>query len=187
MRIVLVVAVSKNGVIGRDGGLPWRLSSDLKLFRQLTLGKPVIMGRKTWESIGRPLDKRLNIVVTRGAAIAVEGVRTAASLDDALEMARARAEADGVDEVAVIGGGEIYRQALPKADRVYLTEVDVEVEGDTTFPTLDLATWQETSRQAYPQGPDDSAAFVLRVLDRKDAPSKSCPVLPWTCRRRLPL
>ncbi len=173
MRIVLVVAVSKNGVIGRDGGLPWTLSSDLKLFRQLTLGKPVIMGRKTWESIGRPLDKRLNIVVTRGAPIAAPEVRTAASLDDALAVARARAEADGVDEIAVIGGGEIYRQALPKADRIYLTEVDIEAEGDTIFPPLDPVTWQETSRQPYPQGPKDSAAFVLRVLDRKDVPIKS--------------
>lgn len=168
MRIVLVVAVSKNGVIGRDGGLPWRLSSDLKLFRQLTMGKPVVMGRKTWESIGRPLDGRLNIVVTRGAPVAVEGVQTAAGLDDALAMARARAEADGIDEIAVIGGGEIYRQALPKADRVYLTEVDIEVKGDTTFPPLDPGTWHETSRQPYPQGPKDSAAFVLRVLDRRD-------------------
>lgn len=173
MRIVLVVAVSKNGVIGRDGGLPWRLSSDLKLFRQLTLGKPVIMGRKTWESIGRPLDRRLNIVVTRGAPIAVPEVRTAATLDDALAIALARAEADGVGEIAVIGGGEIYRQALPKADRVYLTEVDIKVEGDTTFPTLDPSQWQETDRQAYPRGPKDSAAFVLRVLDRKTVPTKS--------------
>ncbi len=169
MRIVLVVAVSKNGVIGRDGGLPWRLSSDLKLFRQLTLGKPVIMGRKTWDSIGRPLDQRLNIVVTRGAPVTVAGVVTAASIDDALTIARARANADGVDEIAVIGGGEIYRQVLPKADRVYLTEVDIAVEGDTTFPALDAAQWHETSRQSYPQGPKDSAAFVLRVLDRQPA------------------
>jgi dihydrofolate reductase len=167
MRIVLVVAVSKNGVIGRDGGLPWKLSSDLKLFRQLTLGKPVIMGRKTWESIGRPLDGRLNIVVTRGAPIAVAGVRTAASLDAALDLARTHAASDGVGEIAVIGGGEIYRQALPQADRVYLTEVDLTIAGDTTFPELDSAQWHETSRQAFAPGPKDNAAFVLRVLDRK--------------------
>lgn len=166
MRIVLVVAVSKNGVIGRDGGLPWKLSSDLKLFRQLTMGKPVIMGRKTWQSIGRPLDGRLNIVVTQGAAIAHDGVVTASSLGEALAVARRRAEADGADDIAVIGGGEIYRLALPHADRIYLTEVELEVEGDTTFPPLDPAVWQETSREAFAQGPKDSAAFVLKILDR---------------------
>lgn len=167
MRITLVVAVSRNGVIGRAGGLPWKLSSDLKLFRRLTMGKPVIMGRKTWESIGRPLDGRLNIVVTRGAPIAHDGVVTARSLEEALGVARKRAEADGADDIAVIGGGEIYRQALPHADRIYLTEVDVTVGGDTTFPAPDPAVWQETSREVFTQGPKDSAAFVLRVLDRK--------------------
>jgi dihydrofolate reductase len=167
MRIVLVVAVSKNGVIGRAGGLPWKLSSDLKLFRRLTMGKPVIMGRKTWDTIGRPLDGRLNIVVTRGPAIAHAGVVTARSLDEALAVARQRAEADGVDDIAVIGGGEIYRQSLPLADRVYLTEVDLIVDGDTTFPPLDPADWQETRREAFAAGPKDSADFVLRVLDRR--------------------
>ena len=167
MRITLVVAVSKNGIIGRAGGLPWRLSSDLKLFRRLTMGKPVIMGRKTWDSIGRPLDGRLNIVVTRGAAIAQDGVVTARSLEEALKVARTRAENDGADEIAVIGGGEIYRQALPLADRIYLTEVDLEADGDTTFPPLDPAVWQETSREDHAQGAKDSAAFVLRILDRK--------------------
>jgi dihydrofolate reductase len=167
MRIVLVVAVSRNGVIGRAGGLPWRLSSDLKLFRRLTMGKPVIMGRKTWASIGRPLDGRLNIVVTRGPAIEHADVVTARSLDEALAFARHRAAADGADEIAVIGGGEIYRQALPLAQRVYLTEVDLIVDGDTTFPPLDPAQWRETSREAFAPGPKDSAAFVLRVLDRR--------------------
>lgn len=167
MRITLVVAVSKNGVIGRAGGLPWKLSSDLKLFRRLTMGKPVIMGRKTWESIGRPLDGRLNIVVTRGAAIAHAGIVTAGSLDEALGVARKRAEADGADEIAVIGGGEIYRQALPHADRIYLTEVDLTVDGDTTFPSLDPAVWLETSREDFARGPKDSAVFSLRILDRK--------------------
>lgn len=167
MRIALVVAVSKNGVIGRNSGLPWKLSSDLKLFRRLTMGKPVIMGRKTWESIGRPLDGRLNVVVTRGQAIAAAGVVTARSLEEALELARTRAEADGADEICVIGGGEIYRQAMSWAHRIYLTEVDLEVTGDTTFPSLNTILWQETSRQTFAQGPNDSATFVLRVLDRK--------------------
>ncbi|MEZ5923949.1 MAG: dihydrofolate reductase [Hyphomicrobiaceae bacterium] len=168
-RIVLVVAVSRNGVIGRAGGLPWKLSSDLKLFRRLTMGKPVIMGRKTWESVGKPLDGRLNIVVTRGPAIPTDGVVTARSLDEALTVARQRADADGADEIAVIGGGEIYRQALPLAQRIYLTEVDVTVDGDTIFPPLDQALWLETHRESFAQGPRDSAAFVLRVLDRAPA------------------
>ena len=167
MRIVLVVAVSRNGVIGRAGGLPWRLSSDLKLFRRLTMGKPVIMGRKTWESIGSPLDGRLNIVVTRGPAIDHPEVVTERGLDAALAAAQQRAEADGADEIAVIGGGEIYRQALPLAHRLYLTEVDLDVEGDTTFLPLDPADWHETSREAFEPSPKDSAAFVLRVLDRR--------------------
>lgn len=167
MRIVLVVAVSRNGVIGRAGGLPWRLSSDLKLFRRLTMGKPVVMGRKTWASVGRPLDGRLNIVVTRGPAIDDPAVVTARSLDEALRLARERAAADGADEIAVIGGGEIYRQVLPRADRIYFTEVDLDVEGDITFPALDPTVWQETSREAFAAGPNDSADFVLRVLDRR--------------------
>jgi dihydrofolate reductase len=166
MRVVFVVAASRNGVIGRDGGLPWRLSSDLKIFRRLTLGKPVIMGRKTWDSIGRPLDGRLNIVVTRGPSIGKSGVVTARSLADALTIARRRAKADGVDEIAVIGGGEIFREFLPYADRIYVTEVDVVVEGDTTFPALDRDDWSETSREEHTAGPKDSADFVFRVLDR---------------------
>jgi dihydrofolate reductase len=161
-RIGLVVAVSRNGVIGRDGGLPWHLSSDLKLFKAITMGKPIIMGRKTWDSLPRkPLPGRNNIVITRQTGFAPEGARIAATADEAIM------QAGSVEEIAVIGGGEIYKMFLPLADRIYLTEVDLDVVGDTYFPKLDLDHWTETKSEQYPQGPNDSAKFVLRVFDRK--------------------
>jgi dihydrofolate reductase len=160
-KISLVVAVSKNGVIGRDGGLPWHISSDLKRFKEITMGKPVIMGRKTWESLPkRPLPGRRNIVLTRAAQAIGEGAETVAS------PAKALALVQDVEEVCVIGGGEIYRQFLPVAHRIYLTEVDLEVDGDTQFPALD-SSWKEVSREVYPRGEKDSAGFVLRVMERQ--------------------
>lgn len=170
MRLVLVIAVSKNGVIGRAGGLPWKLSSDLKLFRRLTMGKPVIMGRKTYHSIGKPLDGRRNIVVTRGPAIGHPDVITAGTIEAALALATGLAALDRVLEVMVIGGGEIYRQSLPYATRLYLTEVDIEVEGDTCFPEINPTDWLELSREPHQAGPRDSADFVFRVLDRVSEP-----------------
>jgi dihydrofolate reductase len=160
-RIALVVAVSKNGVIGRDGGLPWHISSDLKLFKAITMGKPVIMGRKTWESLPKkPLPGRLNIVITRQKNYHAEG---AAVVGDAQTAVLA---AGNVDEIAVIGGGEIYRNFFPLADRIYLTEVDLAVAGDTHFPAISLEDWQETGRESYAAGANDSAGFTLRTLDR---------------------
>jgi dihydrofolate reductase len=162
-RIALVVAVSRNGVIGRAGGLPWHISSDLKRFKAITMGKPLIMGRKTWESLPKkPLPGRQNIVITRQASYQAEGAVVVA--DTALAMAAA----GEAEEIAVIGGGEIYRMFFAKADRIYLTEVDLEVEGDTRFPRIDPSQWLETAREIHAQGPNDSAAFVLRVLDRKE-------------------
>ncbi len=160
--ISLVVAVSRNGVIGRAGGLPWHLSSDLKLFKTITLGKPIIMGRKTWESLPRkPLPGRANIVITRQVEFKAEGAYVVATAEAAI------AKAGAVDEIAVIGGGEIYHMFLPLADRIYLTEVNLEVEGDTYFPTLDSGHWTETRAEPHQQGANDSASFVLRVFDRK--------------------
>jgi dihydrofolate reductase len=160
-RVAFVVAVSRNGVIGRAGGLPWHISSDLKRFKAITMGKPLIMGRKTWESLPkRPLPGRQNIVVTRqknyqaGGAVVVP------------DTAVALAAAGEVEEICVIGGGEIFTKFLAKADRIYLTEVDLEVEGDTYFPRLNPSQWHETAREIHPRGPNDSADFVLRVLDR---------------------
>ena len=163
-RIALVVAVSKNGVIGRDGGLPWRLPSDLKRFKALTMGKPIIMGRKTWEGLPvKPLPGRRNIVVTRQSAFKAAGAEAASTLEAALQMA------GECEEIAVIGGGEIYRAALPFADRLYLTEVDATVEGDTRFPDIAESEWIETSRENVARGERDSADFTLRVLDRRQA------------------
>jgi dihydrofolate reductase len=161
--IALVVAVSRNGVIGRDGTLPWHISSDLKRFKAITLGKPVIMGRKTWESLPRkPLPGRRNIVVTRRAGFAAEGADVAGSVEAGLALAREEKPA----EICVIGGGEIYSAARPLAQRIYLTEVQADVAGDTHFPALSPGEWREVSREVVQAGPQDTAGFVLRVLER---------------------
>lgn len=158
--ISFVVAVSRNGVIGREGGLPWHISSDLKRFKQITMGKPVVMGRKTWDSLPRkPLPGRRNIVITRQGGFAAEGAEVAATPEDALRLC------GDAPEVAVIGGGEVYRLFWPHVDRIYLTEVDLDVEGDTHFPALDPAVWREVAREVHPRGDRDSASFTLRVLD----------------------
>jgi dihydrofolate reductase len=148
MTVILIAAVGSNGVIGRDNDLPWRIREDLRHFKELTLGQTLVMGRKTYDSIGRPLPGRRTVVVTRQPDWAVDGVEVAHSLEAALELA------DGKD-VYVAGGGEIYRQALPYADRLELTEVDQSPTGDVTFPTFDRATWQVTAR-----APHDGFTFV---------------------------
>ena len=159
--ISCVVAVSRNGVIGREGGLPWHISSDLKRFKEITTGKPVIMGRKTWDSLPRkPLPGRRNIVITRQEGFSAEGAEVAATPQEALRLA------GNVPEVAVIGGGEVYRLFWPMVDRLYLTEVDLEVEGDTHFPAPDPSEWREVAREIHPKGERDSASFTLRTLDR---------------------
>jgi dihydrofolate reductase len=161
--ISLVVAASRNGVIGKDGGLPWHISSDLKLFKQITLGKPVIMGRKTWDSLPRkPLPGRRNIVISRQLDLPFSGAEAVRNIDEALALAKV----DHPDEIAVIGGGEIYRLFWPLADQIYLTEVDVEVEGDTLFPKINAAEWELLSSEAHERGPNDSAGFVLKRLRR---------------------
>ncbi|MDQ3032921.1 MAG: type 3 dihydrofolate reductase [Myxococcota bacterium] len=137
MDVVLIAAVAKNGVIGREGTLPWRLPDDLAHFKQLTLGKPIVMGRKTYESIGRPLPKRTNIVLSRSAA-PIDGAIVVRSIEDAITAAR---ETE-VSELCVIGGEAVYAAFLPRADRLELTEVDAEVEGDARFPDFDRAAWR---------------------------------------------
>ncbi len=162
-RIAFVVAVARNGVIGRQGKLPWRISSDLKRFKAITFGKPVIMGRKTWESLPkRPLPGRANIVITRDRSYEAEGAVVTASVAEALAQAR-RTESE---EICVIGGSDIFRQMLPMADRLYLTEIDLSPEGDVVFPPLDPKAWRETSRETHLRAQGDDAGFVLRVLDR---------------------
>jgi dihydrofolate reductase len=160
-RISFVVAVSRNGVMGRNGGLPWHISTDLKRFKAITMGKPLIMGRKTWESLPKkPLPGRPNIVITRQKNYRAEGAIVVADMHSAL------AAAGQAEEICVIGGGEIFDMFLPQTDRIYLTDVNLEVDGDTFFPPIDPAQWTETAREIYPRGPNDSTGFVLRVLDR---------------------
>lgn len=168
--ISIIVAAAENGIIGRGGQMPWRMPSDLKYFRTLTLGKPVIMGRKTFQSLGRPLEGRSNLVVTRDPAFAAQGIETFPSFEQALERGRTLAAASGAGEVMVIGGAEIYRLALTVADRVYLTRVLASPDGDTAFPALDPAHWVLASETALAKAPrDDHAAQILvyeRVLNR---------------------
>jgi len=167
VRIALVVAAAENGIIGRDGRLPWRLPSDLKRFRKLTLGKPMVMGRKTYDSIGKPLDGRDSIVVTRQANFHPPGVHIAFSLEDALALGLELAAGRGGDEVMIIGGEEIFRLALARADRIYLTLVRATPAGDTRFATPDPTIWRETAREPMPRGPNDQFSADFIVLDRQ--------------------
>ena len=171
MHIAIYVAIAGNGVIGSKGGLPWRLSTDLKRFKAGTMGKPIVMGRKTWESFPkRPLPGRLNIVVTRDKAYRAEGAETASSLRDAIALAEIRARCVAVvDEICVIGGGEIYAQALPLADRLHVTHVLASVDGDTVFPTIDPAVWRLASSEDVPPGEKDSHATRYAVYERRAA------------------
>lgn len=167
--LTLVVAVAENGVIGRDGGLPWHLSSDLKRFKADTLGKPVIMGRRTFQSIGKPLPGRHNIVVTRDRDFRADGVTVAASVEAALALAHDSAAASGAGDIAVIGGGDIYRQVFDAADRIILTHVMANPDGDTRFPALDPAGWTATERADFPAGEKDSHATRRVVYVRRPA------------------
>ncbi|MBM7335527.1 MAG: dihydrofolate reductase [Alcanivorax sp.] len=155
IRLAMMAAKASNDVIGRDNKLPWYLPNDLKYFKQATLGKPIIMGRNTWESLKRPLPGRTNIVITRQEQYPAEGAKVVATLDQALELAEHVALIDGQDEVVVIGGAQIYALALPRADRLYLTEVHAEVPGDTYFPAVDAAQWREVGREDFQaEGPN---------------------------------
>lgn len=165
-KLTLVVAVAKNGVIGRDGDLPWRLRSDLKRFKAATMGKPVLMGRKTWDSLPRkPLPGRANLILTRDADFKADGAFVFTDLAAMLAAARAMAEAAGAEEACVIGGAQLYNAVLPQADRIILTEVNLEPEGDAHLD-LDLSVWREIAREDVAADPDDDADFVVRTLER---------------------
>ena len=164
--VVLIVAVAENNVIGRDNQLPWRLKSDLQHFRATTMGKPVVMGRRTFQSLGRQLKGRTVIVVTRDRDFAAPGVVAAPSLHAALAAARGDALRRGTDAVMVAGGGHVYGEALRFADRVEMTLVHARPEGDTFFPALDPAAWREVERIEHAAGPDDSADFAVVRLTR---------------------
>ncbi|HRD78326.1 MAG TPA: dihydrofolate reductase [Hyphomicrobiaceae bacterium] len=175
--ISIVVAMARNRVIGRNGQLPWCVPSDLATFRRLTLGKPVIMGRKTFQSLAKPLPGRMNLVVTRDPTLrtgigAIEvapdtTVAAFASFDAAIVSALTRAATNGIDEVMIIGGAEVYRAAFPRASRIYLTEIDAAPDGDTHFPELDDAIWREVSRVLIPPHPRDEYAATLVTYDRR--------------------
>jgi dihydrofolate reductase len=168
MDVAIYVAIAENGVIGREGGLPWRLSTDLKRFKADTMGKPIIMGRKTYDGIGRPLPGRLNIVVTRDKGWRAEGIEVAHSLDDAIALAKVRGRCmAGAAEICVVGGGEIYAQALPIADRLHVTHVLASVDGDAHFPRIDPSTWQIVSAEDFPAGEKDSHATRYTVYERR--------------------
>jgi dihydrofolate reductase len=168
IRLALVVARAANGVIGRDGDLPWRLKSDLALFKANTLGKPVIMGRKTWDSLPRkPLPGRMNVVLTRDQSFEPQGAVPCETWMEALQIAKEHAADDEVGEVCVIGGRALFELALPKAKRLYLTEVAAEPAGDVHFPDFDESAWTETRREEHPAGDGDDHAFVFRVLERR--------------------
>lgn len=167
-KIIIVVAMAENGVIGRDGDMPWRLSTDLKRFKALTLGKPLVMGRKTFESVGgKPLPGRPHVIVSRGPAIEMPGVETLSSLEEALARAKEIAIASGVDVVCVAGGGEIYRQALSLADELHVTHVEAEVDGDTLFPAIDPAVFEMIEEMAVPAGEKDNYPTRYAVYRRR--------------------
>ena len=167
--LVLVAAVARNGAIGRGGRLIWRLRSDMRRFREITMGKPVVMGRKTWDSIGRPLPGRPVIVVTHNSRFAAEGARTCRDLDAALDEAGVLARGLGADEIIVAGGAELYRETIARASRLRLTEVDLSPEADAFFPPIDPSVWREIGREERQAGEQDEADFAFVDYERRAA------------------
>lgn len=166
-QIVLIVAVAENGVIGRNNTIPWRLKSDQQRFKAITLSKPVVMGRKTFESLPRPLPGRTNIVITRDAGYRAVGAVVTTSFENACAIARGDALRRCAADIMMIGGVDVYARALPVADRLEITEVHATIEGDTRFPAIDLTEWQEVARIRHPAGPDDSAGFSYVTYRRR--------------------
>ena len=164
--VVLVAAVGENGVIGNNGALPWRLKSDLQHFKQLTLNRPVIMGRKTFESIGKPLTDRTNIVLTRDLGLKAPGAVLATSMDAAWAIAAGDADKRGVKEIMVVGGSDVFEAAMDAADRLEITRVHLSPEGDAHFPAIDASEWREVRREHRARGPQDEADFTILTYER---------------------
>jgi len=164
MKIALIVALSQNNIIGRDNQLPWHLPEDLKYFKSVTMGKPVLMGRKTFDSIGRPLPGRANIVITRDAQWTADGVEVVTDIQAALAAGEKACKAAGGDEIMVIGGAQIYQKFLPLADRLYLTRVEAQVEGDAFFPEIDSTQWQQVAEEVPEK--IDSHPYRFLIFDR---------------------
>ncbi|MDP0588366.1 MAG: dihydrofolate reductase [Candidatus Endonucleobacter bathymodioli] len=167
MKVAIIAAVAENNTIGMKNKMPWHLPGDLKYFKTVTMGKPIIMGRKTFESLGKPLPGRVNIVISRDESYYHEDIRVVHSLSDALSLAVEIATTDGVDELIVIGGAEIFRQALPQAERLYLTRVHHSFEGDAFFPDFDDSQWQESSREDKCTDETSHLTYSYLVMDRK--------------------
>jgi dihydrofolate reductase len=168
IKILIIVAVSRNGVIGRDGDMPWRLSTDLKRFKALSMGKPLVMGRKTFESVGsKPLPGRPHVIVSRSAAIDMPGVETAATVDEALARAKVLARESGVDALCIAGGGEIYRQTMAMADELHVTHVETDLEGDTHFPQIDPKHFELVEEIAVPAGEKDNYPTRYAIYRRR--------------------
>jgi dihydrofolate reductase len=163
MRVSILVAVAENGVIGRNGKLPWHLGDDLKQFKRLTMGHAIVMGRKTWDEIGRALPGRRSVVISRQVGFYAEGAQVVGSLDDALQIA----EAAGDDEVFVIGGSEIYQLTMPQADRLYLTRVHAKVEGDAYFPDFSANNWRLLETLPHAADTENDFPFSLEIYDRE--------------------
>ena len=172
-QIVLIAAVAENGIIGRGNGLPWRLKSDMAHFRALTMGKPVVMGRKTYQSIGKPLSRRTTIVVSRDRSFAAPGIVVAPSLDAAMATARGDALRRGADAIVVAGGADIYAQAMPRATQLAITHVHMRVDGDARFPAIDAKIWREIARDEHEAGAGDDAAFAF--VDYRRGASERTP------------
>ncbi|MDP1932262.1 MAG: type 3 dihydrofolate reductase [Gammaproteobacteria bacterium] len=167
MKLALIWAMARNRTIGRNNALPWLLPEDMKYFKRVTMGKPIIMGRKTWDSIGRPLPGRTNIVITRDRTFHADGVKVVHTLDDALSLAENISLIDGAEEVVVIGGAEIYALALPRADRLYMTQVHADVDGDAHFPAFNLDEWQELTREDHQASDPNPYDYSFIILERK--------------------
>lgn len=166
MKVVLVAAIGENGVIGREGQLPWRLRSDLQHFKKLTLNRPVVMGRKTYESIGRLLPQRTNIVLTRDLGLVAPGAVLATSLDGALAFACDDAKKRGVDEIMVIGGSDVFAATMAFADRLEITRVHASPEGNVLFPPIEPNEWREAARERHQRGPQDDVEFTTLTYER---------------------
>lgn len=162
----IIVAMANNRAIGKDNQLLWHLPEDLQYFKRTTMGKPIVMGRKTFESIGRPLPGRLNIVITRQKEWQHDGVKVVHTIDEALKLAEAQSIIDGMDEVMVIGGAEIYKTALPVADKLYVTRVDADIDGDAFFPEINNKIWQETGREAFLASGNNPYDYAFCVLEK---------------------
>jgi len=171
VKIAMIAAVARNGVIGNEQDIPWRIPSDFAFFKRTTMGKPMVMGRKQYETVGKPLPGRTNIIVTRDPDFRAEGTVVVHTLDEALRRAAEIAARDGVNEVMIIGGGTIYEQLMPRADRLYISHVDLEPEGNVHFPPIEPELWRVVEEPEVASDPRDAAQYRVKVYERRTVPA----------------